>query len=33
VPGPVHTGLTADPPADLTHLFDTVDLVPHSPVT
>jgi hypothetical protein len=23
-PGPVHTGLTADPAAELTHLFDTL---------
>ena len=23
-PGPVHSGLTADPPAELTHLFDTL---------
>ena len=23
-PGPVHTGLTADPSAELTHLFDTL---------
>lgn len=23
-PGPVHTGLTADPGAELTHLFDTL---------
>jgi Protein of unknown function (DUF3037) len=23
-PGPVHTGLTADPEAELTHLFDTL---------
>ena len=23
-PGPVHSGLTADPAAELTHLFDTL---------
>jgi hypothetical protein len=23
-PGPVHSGLTADPSAELTHLFDTL---------
>ena len=27
-PGPVHTGLTADPPAELTHLFDTLVSLP-----
>ena len=27
-PGPVHTGLTADPSAELTHLFDTLVRVP-----
>jgi Protein of unknown function (DUF3037) len=27
-PGPVHTGLTADPAAELTHLFDTLVRIP-----
>jgi hypothetical protein len=27
-PGPVHTGLTADPPAELAHLFDTLVSLP-----
>jgi hypothetical protein len=27
-PGPVHSGLTADPAAELTHLFDTLVRVP-----
>ena len=31
-PGPVHSGLTADPSAELTHLFDTlVRITPDSP--
>jgi hypothetical protein len=29
-PGPVHTGLTADPAAELTHLFDTLVRIPPS---
>ena len=27
-PGPVHTGITADPPGQLTHLFDTLVSLP-----
>jgi Protein of unknown function (DUF3037) len=27
-PGPVHSGLTADPAAELTHLFDTLVRIP-----
>ena len=30
-PGPVHSGLTADPSAELTHLFDTLVRIPPDP--